>query len=68
MTDKTMTSDEYVGKLDLQCPHCHSTNISGGEVNIDVGTATQEVTCDDCYATWLDVYHLAGYADLQIDA
>jgi transcription elongation factor Elf1 len=65
MTDKTMTSDEYVGKLGLQCPHCHSTNISGGEVNIDAGTATQEVTCDDCDSEWLDVYNLTGYADLH---
>jgi transcription elongation factor Elf1 len=68
MTDKTMTSDEYVGKLGLQCPHCHSTNISGGEVNIDAGTATQVIVCFDCDSEWLDVYNLAGYADLQIDA
>jgi len=68
MTDKTLTSDEYVGKLGLRCPHCHSDSISGGEVNIDAGTATQEVTCDDCDAEWLDVYNLTGYADLQIDA
>jgi predicted Zn-ribbon and HTH transcriptional regulator len=61
---KTMTSDEYVGKLGLRCPHCKSENICAGEINADSGSLVQQVSCDDCGAEWLDAYQLIGYEKL----
>lgn len=29
----------------------------------DAGTASQEVTCHDCNASWLDLYQLTGYQE-----
>lgn len=43
------------------CPFCESQEISGGEVNIDAGTATQEVGCDNCNQEWKDLYRLEGF-------
>lgn len=56
-----LSSDEYVSKLGAQCPFCGGESIVGGEINIDAGCASQEVSCHDCYATWQDVYNLVGY-------
>ena len=61
MSITVLTPSEYVGKFGLQCPCCTSTDIEGGEVNIDAGTATQEVGCNSCGASWQDVYNLASY-------
>lgn len=43
------------------CPFCDSEEITGGEVNIDAGTATQEVGCDNCNQEWKDLYRLEGF-------
>ena len=58
---KRMTDKQYVDIRGIQCPHCHSENISGNTIEVDAGEATQEVGCDDCGATWLDAYKLVGY-------
>ena len=34
-------------------------------VEIDNGSAWQEVKCDSCKATWQDVYKLTGYDNLE---
>lgn len=47
------------------CPHCGSEDVEGGEVNVDAGGAWQEVTCNECGATWNDVYKLTGFSELE---
>jgi hypothetical protein len=59
---KPLTDKEYVGKGGLICPYCGSDQITGDEINVDAGHATQEVSCEDCKKEWQDVYRLTGYS------
>jgi hypothetical protein len=59
------TQEMYVDSMGLRCPHCGSEAISGGEINIDAGVASQEVECDECNARWHDLYTLTGYATIS---
>lgn len=59
--DKPVTSDEYVQKGGTCCPFCGSTDINGGQVEIDAGTACQPVDCSECEKEWTDTYSLTGY-------
>jgi hypothetical protein len=56
------TNAEYVAHGGTQCPFCGSHDITGDEVNIDAGSAWQDVFCNDCAAEWQDTYTLTGYA------
>ena len=42
------------------CPKCNGETIEGAGVEIDELTATQECTCVDCGAGWLNSYTLTG--------
>lgn len=55
-----MTQEEYL-KSPNQCPVCRSTHIAGGHVDISGGSAVQTVVCNDCDASWDDVYSLTGF-------
>ena len=61
--DKPITTEEYVAKKGLVCPHCGSTDIEGGHVVIDEGKAYQKVGCNECDKDWTDTYVLTGYAE-----
>jgi Zn-finger nucleic acid-binding protein len=63
MKKKPLTDAQYIINPNV-CPSCHSHDVTGGRINIDVQT-TQEVTCDTCGATWIDVYQLMGYMELK---
>ncbi len=39
------------------CPFCGGT-VTGDSVTIEISTAYQEVTCDNCHAEWTDAYEL----------
>lgn len=41
------------------CPHCGSTDISGGPLEAD-GDVWQVITCENCNAEWTDVYKLVA--------
>jgi len=56
------TNAEYLAHGGTQCPFCGSYDITGDEVNIDAGSAWQDVFCNDCPAEWQDTYNLTGYA------
>lgn len=55
------TQEMYVDSMGLRCPHCGSDDVSGGEIDISAGVASQEVDCGDCFARWYDLYTLTGY-------
>lgn len=54
---------KYVRMGGTQCPFCSSTEITGNEVNIDAGTASQEISCSVCDKEWVDLYDLVGFKD-----
>ena len=60
-----MTSKEYLKSGAMFCPVCRSKNIDGGSLNADCLSVWNEITCNDCGATWLDVYELKGYEQLK---
>lgn len=65
-TSIPLTDAEYVAKAGTVCPGCHSEQIEGGSIEVDLGTATQPMTCNDCGAEWTDVYQLTGFSNLVV--
>ena len=66
-TDNQLINNyNYVKTSGQQCPSCESYEITSlDHVEIDNGSAWQEVKCDSCKATWQDVYKLTGYDNLE---
>jgi transcription elongation factor Elf1 len=64
MNKKPLTDAQYI-KNPTVCPSCQGKDVSGGPVEVDAGTAWQEVTCLACEATWKDLYKLTGYTELN---
>ena len=62
---KAMSIKKYVATGGTLCPCCGSAALTGSEVNIDAGIASQEVCCMQCWANWADTYSLTGYRDLD---
>lgn len=58
---KPMSQDEYVQNKGVKCPFCGDYDVQGGPVEVDAGSATQEMDCLTCEKTWKDVYKLTGY-------
>ena len=65
MSKTTLTDAEYVATLGTNCPVCQSTRFDGGPVEIDGATASQEIWCMNCGASWNDTYTLTGYTGLD---
>ena len=59
-----MTDGEYVMHGGTHCPFCDSAAIEGDSVEVDNGTATQEVVCLSCGKAWNDQYKLVGYEEV----
>jgi transposase-like protein len=62
-SEMTMTNQEYLDHGGTKCPHCGSLNLTGDHVQVDAGTAWQDIICDDCGKEWQDTYTLTGFAD-----
>lgn len=54
----SLTNEEYVAEGGGECPDCGSGDIVGGFIDIEAGTATQRVNCNDCGQEWVDSYKL----------
>jgi len=50
--------EKYIDRCGLHCPYCDSLDIKGGFVQIDAGSAWQEIECLDCGKLWKDIYRL----------
>ena len=53
----------YVAKSGVNCVGCDGANLSGGFIEVCDGGAVQEMTCDDCGATWNDAYKLSDVSN-----
>ena len=59
---QALTVPQYVQRKGLHCPFCLSPEIEAtSSVEVDGGTATQDIHCLDCAQSWTDVDHLVGY-------
>lgn len=54
------TPAEYTATSN-RCPRCNSSDIEAGNMDIDTGSAGQEVSCNPCGLAWWDEYELTGY-------
>ncbi len=51
---------QYIADGGVCCPFCQSHDITGGDITIDNGIASQDVSCSDCNEEWTDLYSLSG--------
>lgn len=58
MTEEARAS--YIQSGGACCPFCGGEDLDGHGVNIDSGTASQEVMCTDCGQGWFDIYTLTN--------
>jgi hypothetical protein len=58
-------TEEYLAKNGTECPICHCNQIEGGNVEISVGSAFQEMHCTECEATWTDQYILNDVRNIK---
>lgn len=59
---KRLSDAEYAKQGGYVCPFCGSINIEGvAGVDVEGGSATQEIRCTNCDRAWQDVYRLIGY-------
>ena len=59
------TSDQYLAGGGGQCPNCGSDAIEGtGQHEYDSDWNSYSVECNDCKATWDDLFSLSGYDNL----
>lgn len=52
--------EKYIAQGGVRCPYCGSEDLDGGSVQIDRGTASQDITCLDCGKEWEDTYVLVN--------
>lgn len=57
---RKLTDEEYLAHDGVRCPFCRSRDIVGESVEINVGSATQDVYCNVCEAEWYDEYKLVA--------
>lgn len=61
-----MTSEEYINLLGVCCPVCKVDAVQGHDMDTCEGMIYQNVTCNNCEASWVDHYQLMGYGELEI--
>ncbi len=57
---------KYIAEGGSNCLNCGSGDITGGFVEIDCHEAWQPITCNECGASWNDIYRMVGVADLEV--
>ena len=60
------TQDEHEDNGGTHCPGCNSDMIEGGPGEFGL-QASQERTCNNCGASWYDIYRLEGYTTFKPD-
>ena len=62
-----LSQEEFIANEGRRCPMCLSVELKcAARIEITGSTAEQSMECNDCGATWVDVYHLIGYDFLQL--
>ena len=44
------------------CPYCGANDISGSQIEVDAGVASQRIRCQRCGEEWIDYYSMDGVA------
>ncbi len=59
--------DEYLKTGGVFCPFCKSHDIEGSSVEINEGTAQQDVSCVSCGGAWQDGYRLVTVIPVDVE-
>ena len=57
---------DYLANCGQKCPHCDYRELTGRAIEVDGVTAWQPVSCEDCGASWQDIYKLTHFANLVV--
>lgn len=60
-----LSSKEWVKDSGEHCPNCLATDAEGSFIDIDGRYAYQTMMCPECRSSWISVYRLYKYYDLQ---
>lgn len=59
------TADEYRLDNGNHCPNCGSEKVVSTDTKILFYRIIRYCRCDDCYATWDEVFRIVGYENLE---
>jgi len=57
--------NKYITDGGSRCPSCGSIELDPGEKDSDSNYVRQHIECNDCDASWIDVYTLTGIDKLE---
>ena len=60
-------AQDYLRCGGLGCPFCQSDQIEGGSVEVEAGSAGQDMQCGKCCKRWRDNYRLASISTYSGD-
>jgi len=60
-------SRKYIEQSGVNCPHCNSSNIEGGSMDMNAGNIYQNIWCNDCQEEWTDEYALVGVTETEVE-
>jgi hypothetical protein len=60
-----VNKNAYIGGKGVFCPFCLSVSIEGSAIEVQAGTASQEMHCPECGKTWHDIYTLVDIVGME---
>jgi transcription elongation factor Elf1 len=57
----------YLASGGVRCLNCRSPDIEGGQLTVDKGGATQDISCSNCGSSWTDLYVLDTVINVSIE-
>ena len=61
-----LSPEDYAILGGTECPVCGETWVDGGAPTYGNDTITEVMVCKGCKSSWVEVYKLTGYEDLQL--
>ncbi len=65
-TSEPLTQKQFIEEGGSCCPSCKGSDIESEGIEVDGSIAWAEVSCNECSATWQELYKICGYDNLEI--
>jgi transcription elongation factor Elf1 len=56
---------EYIESAGTKCPFCKSEHLNCSRIEVDAGGASQDIICENCGASWSDLYTLTEIINVE---
>lgn len=63
---ETFYGRKYVAGNGVTCPTCQQQQFACDPIEIDGGTASQQIYCPECDSGWTDIYQLVSISNLEL--